>query len=97
MGSEVRQFRMGAHNSLSGLQFSGASVTERGWGSKSLSGGNLNSVANSGQDLGVGEHTSPLALKADTYGSANAAMAWRKHNVLPYGKRTAGSTFSFAE
>ena len=63
---------MGAYKSLSASQF----------GSTRLDGSSLNTPQHGDSDIGIGPgHERPLALKSDTYGSANAAMAWRKNGV----------------
>lgn len=75
----------GAFNSLSRIQF----------GSTSLGGRDLNSTYK-GPEIGVGEvGGTPLPLTHGTFGSANAAMAWRQHALMPLTNRTLGSTFRF--
>lgn len=77
----------GAFNSLSHIQF----------GSTSLSGQNLNSTYR-GPELGVGEvGGTPLPMKNSTFGSANLAMAWRPHTLMPLTERTFGSTIRFSD
>lgn len=49
----------------------------------------------SGSDLAFNSHEStPLPYKGETRSSSGQAAAWRLRRVLPYGKSTAGSTFT---
>jgi hypothetical protein len=87
---EQKEFRMGALNSLSGVQFSGLP------GMSSPFSGKGNNFTDSTPDITVGEHAQqPLAYKKDTNTTFARAMAWRKHGSMSYGKTSMGSTFDF--
>lgn len=83
--NQFMQMGGGAFNSLSHLQF----------GSTSLSGRNLNAPAAQGAELTPHEFGSPLPMMKNTFGSAQEAMAWRQHGLLPLNSQTFGSTFHF--